>query len=78
MDQILASCPLTVRALLLAERLDHRGLKRQGPPMPGLIALAAASPGQAFAFRRRAIAVIGAREGTMATPADQWRPRCCV
>ena len=75
MDQMLASRALTARALLLGERLDHRGLERQGPPLAGLIPLAGAGPGQAFAFRWGAIVVIGAEADAATALAARLRPR---
>ena len=75
MDQMLAARTLTARALLLGERLDHRGLERQGPQLAGVIPLACAGPGQAFAFRWGAIVPIGAEEKDGATLAARLHPR---
>jgi required for meiotic nuclear division protein 1 len=75
MDQMLASRALTARALLLGDRLDHRGLERLGPPIAGLIPLAGTGPGQAFAFRWGAIVLIGAESDAATALAAQLRPR---
>lgn len=75
MDHVQACRSLGACALLLGERLEPRGLERQGPALPGLIALAGPGPGQAFAFRWGAVVLIGAAEGTAAALAAQLRSR---
>jgi uncharacterized Rmd1/YagE family protein len=53
--------PLVAHALLLAERLDTRGLERRGPLLPGVLALGELpGGGSAFAFRWGALVTIGA------------------
>jgi uncharacterized Rmd1/YagE family protein len=55
------AAPLVAHALLLAERLDTRGLDRRGPQLPGVLALGGvAGGGSAFAFRWGALVTIGA------------------
>lgn len=50
---------LPVRALLLGERLDVRGLERTGTSLPGIVAIAEGGPGHAFGFRWGALVTIG-------------------
>lgn len=53
--------PLVAHALLLAERLDTRGLERRGPLLPGILALGELpGGGVAFAFRWGALVTVGA------------------
>ncbi|WP_165943302.1 RMD1 family protein [Roseicella aquatilis] len=75
MDRIPAPRALTARALLLGERLDHRGLGRRGPPLAGPIPLEEAGRGQAFAFRWGAVVLIGAGEEDAASLVATLRPR---
>jgi required for meiotic nuclear division protein 1 len=51
--------PIQLRALLLGERLDARGLERTGAQIAGVVALAEAAPGHAFAFRWGALVTAG-------------------
>jgi uncharacterized Rmd1/YagE family protein len=70
-----ASDILTAHALLLGERLDHRGLERLGPSLAGAIALAHAGTGHAFAFRWGAVVTIGADAAATAALAARLRAR---
>jgi uncharacterized Rmd1/YagE family protein len=70
-----ASEVLTVHALLLGERLEHRGLERLGPSLAGAIALAPGGPGHAFAFRWGALVTIGVDAATTTALAARLRTR---
>ncbi len=57
--------PIIARALLLGERLDHRGLPREGAPTADPMPLATPDGMTAFAFRWGAVVLVGA------TPAQE-------
>jgi uncharacterized Rmd1/YagE family protein len=54
------AAPLVAHALLLAERLDPRGLDRRGPQLPGVLVLGGVAGRFAFAFRWGTLVTIGA------------------
>lgn len=66
---------LTARALLLGERLDHRGLPRDGAPLVDPVPLAAPEGLTAFAFRWGAVVLIGATPEQEAAIIEMLRPR---
>jgi len=67
--------PLTVHALLLAERLDTRALDRRGPVLPGALSLGELpGGGRAFAFRWGALVTIGATLEQAEALAARLRP----
>lgn len=63
------------RALLLGERLDHRGLPREGAPASDPVPLATAEGFTAFAFRWGAVVFIGATPAQEAAMVAMLRPR---
>lgn len=65
---------MAVQALLVADRLDPRGLDRRGMAMAGPMMLADVAPGHAFAFRWGAIVTIGALPGAAHALAEKLRP----
>lgn len=67
--------PLTARALLLGERLDHRGLPREGAPVSDPVPLAAPEGLLAFAFRWGAVVLVGASPAQEAAIVEMLRPR---
>jgi len=66
---------LTARALLLGERLDHRGLPRDGAPVVDPVPLATPEGLTAFAFRWGAVVLVGASAGQEAAIIEMLRPR---
>ena len=66
---------LTARALLLGERLDHRGLPRDGAPLFDPVPLATPDGLTAFAFRWGAVVLIGASPEQEAAIIEMLRPR---
>jgi uncharacterized Rmd1/YagE family protein len=62
MDHVGAPGTVAVRALLLGERLDARGIERTGSRLPGLVVLADGPGGTAFAFRWGALVTAGMTE----------------
>jgi len=75
MQQTSASDIIPIRALLLGDRLDHRGLERLGPTLGGPIPLAHDGPGHAFAFRWGAIVTIGRDAASTAALVARLGPR---
>jgi uncharacterized Rmd1/YagE family protein len=67
--------PIQARALLLAQRLDPRGLERRASGVAGTITLATAGPGQAYAFRWGAVAMVGVGDAAAAALLERLRPR---
>lgn len=63
------------RALLLGERLDHRGLPREGAPTADPVPLATPEGFTAFAFRWGAVVFIGATAAQEAAVIEMLRPR---
>jgi uncharacterized Rmd1/YagE family protein len=66
--------PIPLRALMLAERLDARGLERTGDTLQGVVPIADAA-GQAFGFRWGALVTVGMAEPAVHRLADRLRPR---
>lgn len=66
---------LQVRALLLGERLDHRGLPREGVPLTDPVPLATPEGFTAFSFRWGAVVFVGATAGQEAAIVGMLRPR---
>ena len=64
-----------VRALLLGERLDARGLERTGATLSGVVAIAEAGEGHAFGFRWGALATIGMSADATLRLAERLRAR---
>lgn len=62
------------RALLLGERLDHRGLPREGAPAADPVPLATPEGFTAFAFRWGAVVFIGATAAQEAAIVEMLRP----
>lgn len=71
----MAQGALTVRALLLGERLDHRGLPREGAPAADPVPLATPPGLTAFAFRWGALVLVGASAEQEAAFVGMLRPR---
>lgn len=67
--------PIPLRALLLAERLDARGLERTGDTLQGVVPIAEPGQGQAFGFRWGALVTVGMAEAAAGRLADRLRPR---
>jgi uncharacterized Rmd1/YagE family protein len=66
---------LTVQALLLAERLETRGLERRAPALPGPVVLAPLpGGGQAIAFRWGVVVTFGALPGEAEALAARLAP----
>ena len=63
------------RALLLGERLDHRGLPREGAPLTDPVPLATPEGFTAFAFRWGAVVFIGATAAQEAAVIEMLKPR---
>jgi uncharacterized Rmd1/YagE family protein len=63
------------RALLLGERLDHRGLPREGAPLADPVPLATPEGFSAFAFRWGAVVFFGATAEQEAAVVAMLRPR---
>jgi uncharacterized Rmd1/YagE family protein len=63
------------RALLLGERLDHRGLPREGAPLADPVPLATPEGFTAFAFRWGAVVFIGATAAQEAAVIEMLKPR---
>jgi len=63
------------RALLLGERLDHRGLPREGAPLADPVPLATPEGFTAFAFRWGAVVFIGASAAQEAAVIEMLKPR---
>jgi uncharacterized Rmd1/YagE family protein len=70
-----AAQPLLVRALLLGERLDHRGLPREGAPSADPVPLATPDGMTVFAFRWGAVVFIGADAAQEDPVLAMLRPR---
>jgi uncharacterized Rmd1/YagE family protein len=70
-----AAQPLLVRALLLGERLDHRGLPREGAPSADPVPLATPDGMTVFAFRWGAVVFIGADAAQEDSVLAMLRPR---
>ena len=66
---------LRARALLLGERLDHRGLPREGAPTTDPVPLATPEGFTAFAFRWGAVVLIGANAEQEASVIEMLKPR---
>jgi uncharacterized Rmd1/YagE family protein len=66
---------LQARALLLGERLDHRGLPREGAPLADPVPLATPEGFTAFSFRWGAVVLIGATAEQEAAIVEMLRPR---
>lgn len=66
---------IPARAVLLGERLDHRGLPRDGAPMADPVPLATPEGFTAFAFRWGAVVFIGATAEQEAAIVAMLRPR---
>ncbi|MEO3472033.1 RMD1 family protein [Roseomonas sp. CAU 1739] len=66
---------LRARALLLGERLDHRGLPREGAPTFDPVPLATPEGFTAFAFRWGAVVFIGANPAQEAAVVEMLKPR---
>lgn len=72
----MATAPrLSARALLLGERLDPRGLPREGVPLTDPVPLATPEGLTAFAFRWGAVVLIGATPEQEASIVDMLTPR---
>lgn len=71
----MTSGTIPLRALLLAERLDARGLERSADALPGVVAIAEAAEGQAFGFRWGALVTVGMAEAAADRLAERLRPR---
>jgi required for meiotic nuclear division protein 1 len=71
----MAAPPILARALLLGERLDHRGLPREGAPTADPMPLATPEGMTAFAFRWGAVVVFGADAAQEAAVLAMLRPR---
>ncbi len=67
--------PILARALLLGERLDHRGLPREGAPTADPMPLATPEGMTAFAFRWGAVVFFGADAAQEAAVLSMLRPR---
>lgn len=63
------------RALILGERLDHRGLARDGAALADPVPLASAPPLTVFAFRWGAVVIFGADQKAEAALLQALRPR---
>ncbi len=63
------------RALLLGERLDHRGLPREGAPLADPVPLATPEGFTAFAFRWGAVVFFGATEAQQAATVEMLKAR---
>ena len=70
-----ATTRIVARALLLGERLDHRGLPREGAPTFDPVPLATPEGFTAFAFRWGAVVFIGASPAQEASVTDMLKPR---
>lgn len=66
---------ILARALLLGERLDHRGLPREGAPTFDPVPLATPEGFTAFAFRWGAVVFVGATPAQQAAVVEMLRPR---
>lgn len=66
---------LLARAMLLGERLDHRGLPREGAPTADPVPLATPEGFTAFAFRWGAVVFIGATAAQEAAVVEMLKPR---
>ncbi|MBR0681344.1 RMD1 family protein [Roseomonas eburnea] len=66
---------LQARALLLGERLDHRGLPREGAPLTDPVPLATPEGFTAFSFRWGAVVFIGATAQQEAAVVEMLKPR---
>ena len=66
---------ILARALLLGERLDHRGLPREGAPTIDPVTLATPEGFTAFAFRWGAVVFIGANAEQQAAVVEMLKPR---
>jgi uncharacterized Rmd1/YagE family protein len=66
---------VVARALLLGERLDHRGLPREGAPLADPVPLATPEGFTAFAFRWGAVVFIGATAAQQDAVVEMLRPR---
>lgn len=66
---------VTARALLLGERLDHRGLPREGAPLADPVPLATPDGFTAFAFRWGAVVFFGATTAQQDAVVGMLRPR---
>lgn len=71
----MAGAPILARALLLGERLDHRGLPREGAPTADPMPLATPEGMTAFAFRWGAVVFFGADAAQEAAVLALLRPR---
>jgi len=69
------TAPLLARALLLGERLDHRGLPREGAPTFDPVPLATPEGMTVFAFRWGAVVFIGADAAQEAALLAMLTPR---
>lgn len=66
---------IEARALLLGERLDHRGLPREGTPLTDPVPLATPDGFTAFAFRWGAVVFFGATEAQQAAVVGMLKAR---
>jgi len=66
---------ITAHAVLLAERLDHRGLPREGAPVHDPVPLATPEGFTAFAFRWGAVVYVGATPGQESAVTEMLAPR---
>jgi uncharacterized Rmd1/YagE family protein len=66
---------LTARAVILGERLDHRGLGPGGSALADPVPISAPAPTTAFAFRWGAVVIFGADPGQEAALLELLRPR---
>ncbi len=70
-----ATSRILARAVLLGERLDHRGLPRDGSPSIDPVTLATPEGFTAFAFRWGAVVFIGATAEQQAAVVEMLKPR---
>lgn len=70
-----AASRIAARALLLGERLEHRGLAREGAPTADPVALTTPNAFAAFAFRWGAVVFIGASAEQEASILALLQPR---
>jgi uncharacterized Rmd1/YagE family protein len=66
---------ILARALLLGERLDHRGLPREGAPTTDPVPLATPEGFTAFAFRWGAVVFFGADAAQESAVVEMLKPR---
>ena len=74
-DDAVSGSLLRARAVILGERLDHRGLGPGGSALADPVPLAVLPPIRAFAFRWGAVVIFGANPAEEAALLEGLRPR---